>query len=348
MDKKANISNIVKGLLDRLTPRQKAVIQGRFGLNLKECATLASLGSGYGITRERVRQIEALALDAIHGTDLTDLNSFSELVQNYLANVGGAKREDLLLADLQNLVHAPQSGFLNNQLRFLLEASGRFKYFKDKSDLYAFWYVDERAKQAVMNFTKNLLSALKSKKEELVKNQSKFGNLFADIAKSNGLTETVAMNYAGISKKFVANEYGEFGLSHWPEVNPRTARDWAHMVLRREKKPLHFTEIAKAINATRKDRKIHHQTVHNELIKDEKFVLVGKGIYGLRELGLIPGTAREVIGYLLDKHGPMKSKVVVDLVLKERFLKVNTILINLQNKKYFERLGDGRYTIKEA
>jgi len=157
----------------------------------------------------------------------------------------------------------------------------------------------------------------------------------------------VALNLTSISKKFTANHYGDVGLSAWSEINPKTSRDWAYLVLKREQKPLHFTALAERINNIRQ-RKTNYQTVHNELIKDERFVLVGRGTYGLREFGIMPGTAKEVMATLLKTHGPMRSHELVKLVLTKRMFKENTLLLNLQNREHFQRMSDGRYNIKEV
>ena len=90
------------------------------------------------------------------------------------------------------------------------------------------------------------------------------------------------------------------------------------------------------------------QTVHNELIKDPRFVLVGRGMYSLKEFGVMPGTAREVMARLLKDNGPLTPDDLMKLVLSERLLKKNTVLINLRNRKHFKRLEDGRYTVNFA
>jgi hypothetical protein len=348
MKESIRLNKLVRELLKELPQRQKDIISGRFGLDQEKPVTLAKLGGAYNITRERVRQIESLSLDTIKKKKSSDdLGFFVQLVKNYLKNAGGLKREDLLLSDLQKLLKAQKTPSSDNQLRFLLEAANCFKFSKENSSTYAFWYLSEDIKKRAQDFVKDLLEALKPKKKEVVEGKQ-FENIFSSVIKKKKITEEVAMNYASISKRFVKNAYGEFGLTHWREINPKTARDWAHLVLRKERKPLHFTEIAKIVNGLRDDKKIHHQTIHNELIKDDKFVLVGKGMYGLSEFGLIPGTAREVITHLISNHGPMTSDKLLNLILKERFVKPNTVLINLQNRKHFERLGDGRYTIREA
>ena len=72
---------------------------------------------------------------------------------------------------------------------------------------------------------------------------------------------------------------------------------------------LNFREISEAINRTNfVGRAAHPQTVHNELIKDPRFVLVGRGIYGLSEHGFKPGIAREIISQILKEEGPLPLK----------------------------------------
>jgi predicted Zn-ribbon and HTH transcriptional regulator len=130
---------------------------------------------------------------------------------------------------------------------------------------------------------------------------------------------------------------------------PRTIRDRIHLVLRKKKEPVHFTDIAHLINEAKLDDRIAlASTVHNELIKDPRFVLVGRGMYGLAEHGHVPGTAQEVIARILKREGPLKSNEIIQAVQKERLFKHNTILVNLQNKGIFERQSDGRYTLREA
>jgi len=88
-----------------------------------------------------------------------------------------------------------------------------------------------------------------------------------------------------------------------------------------------------------------HTTCHNELIKDKRFVLVGRGIYALAEWGYKTGVVKDVIRDLLKKNGPMKKEDIVEQVMKERYLKKNTILVNLQNNKYFKKNKNGEYTL---
>ena len=86
-------------------------------------------------------------------------------------------------------------------------------------------------------------------------------------------------------------------------------------------------------------------TTHNELIKDPRFVLIGRGLYALAEWGYAPGVVRDVIRDLIVAEGPLKKEEVVERVKKARFVKENTIAVNLNNPRYFKREKDGRYVI---
>ena len=72
-------------------------------------------------------------------------------------------------------------------------------------------------------------------------------------------------------------------------------------------------------------------------------MLVGRGLYALTEWGYKPGVVRDVIREALEKEGPMKKDEIIKQVKKARFVKDNTILVNLNDSRYFKRLKDGRY-----
>ncbi|HAS95554.1 TPA: hypothetical protein DCS99_04015, partial [Candidatus Wolfebacteria bacterium] len=183
------------------------------------------------------------------------------------------------------------------------------------------------------------------KKEELVF-KGQFDQYFTQLVATASLDVAIGMNYLGISKKFSNNPYSDFGLSHWEEIAPKTARAKAYLILRKHGKPMHFRDIAHTINNTGFDKKpVYAQTIHNELIKDNRFVLVGRGMYGLTEHGFFPGTAKDVIRQILVDGGPLAQQEVVKMVSAQRFLKENTILLNLQNKKHFKRLDNGTYHV---
>lgn len=330
----SKLSNLIKVCLAGLNDRQKEIIEGRYGLVKADSLTLAELGSQYSLTRERVRQIEALALKASKNkTENGEFSEFVKTVSSLLRSAGGIKREDLLIGDLVKTSNiTPEQA---NRMKFLLEICAKFGYSKEDKDFYPYWYLTEGDQKKAVSFIGSLVK---------VADRGDFAASFSSVSKNSGLSEAVARNYAAVSKKVAMNIYGDLGLSEWPEINPKTARDWAYLVLKKEQKPLHFNDIALAVTKMR-NKPAHAPTVHNELIKDENFVLVGKGTYTLKEFGVTPGTAREIIAHYLKQNGPLHAKDVVKLVLKERLFKENTVLINLQNRKNFRRLDDGRYSV---
>ena len=121
-------------------------------------------------------------------------------------------------------------------------------------------------------------------------------------------------------------------------------RDYAYLVIRRHGSPIHFREVAKLITELF-NKKAHVATTHNELIKDPRFVLVGRGLYALSEWGYMSGVVRDVIKNIVDKNGPLTKDEIVKKVLKERYVKENTIMVNLQNPKFFKKSKDGKYSI---
>ncbi|MDO8585374.1 MAG: sigma factor-like helix-turn-helix DNA-binding protein [bacterium] len=343
------VNKIVAQCLQPLPERQQEVLRCRYGLGDGRELTLAELGKRYGVTRERIRQIQNLGLDAVRAEGSKNgIESFASMVVAHLEGLGGVRKEEALFADVTDVAsdNGPKET-LGNRVRFLLEASGKLAYAPADKDAHATWgLTGEHMKHAKL-FAAKLAGTLAAKKDEVL-GDKKFNHYFAACASQHGVTDVIGANFVSASKRFMVNHYGDAGLAAWSEINPKTSRDWAYLTLKKERKPLHFTDIANLINTVRKNKRTNHQTVHNELIKDERFVLVGRGLYGLREFGIIPGTAREVIAYFLKKNGSLKSHQLVDVILKERAFKPNTILLNLQNKKYFQRNADGRYTVREA
>lgn len=108
---------------------------------------------------------------------------------------------------------------------------------------------------------------------------------------------------------------------------------------------MHFRDITTAINDTQFDHKrAYLPTIHNELILDPRFVLVGRGMYALTEWGYVRGVVADVIEQVLRTHGPLTRAEVEAEVLKQRIVKPGTIYLSLTNKKRFlKNKQDGRY-----
>lgn len=336
-----NLDQFVETLFDGFTPKQRKVIAGRFGLKIGHRVSLQSIGDELGITRERVRQIEEQMLKKLRGRVESGAGDFLEAVANYLDSVGGVRRDDALIAEVKHSF--PNANTLKNaeqKLHLMFVAAGKPLYSKETDDTNAFWYTTEQSKKKFFDFLKQTLQSFKSADKQAFLD----GKLYLAHCK-----DFTASHFLSISKQVGTNVFGDLGLRAWAEIEPKTVRDKAYLALKKHAKPLHFEDVAKYIAKLGIDKNpAHVQTVHNELIKDGRFVLVGRGVYALREHGFEPGTVREVIARLLKKQGPLHATQVVDHVNKQRILKQNTILLGLQNRRFFKRLDDGRYHVKEA
>lgn len=339
-----NTGNIIEQVIRALSARQREIVEERFGLRDGQEKTLQELGERNGITRERVRQIEAegLRLAREHFSDAGG-DRLVQVAKEQLVALGGVRKEDDFVEDMRALLK--DAVVSKNQLRFLFRIAGEPMYNSENDHFYGFWALDKAGMKKAETFIEKAIKFFGGKKEELVF-KGQFDPHFKQLAIVSNIDQAIGMNYLGISKQFSANPYSDFGLSHWEEITPKTARAKAYLILRKHGKPMHFRDISHTINTIGFDKKpVYAQTIHNELIKDNRFVLVGRGMYGLTEHGFFPGTAKDVIKQVLVDNGPLAQHDVVRLVSSQRFLKENTILLNLQNKKHFKRLDNGTYHV---
>lgn len=342
-------NRVIDDLFAGLDARQKKVLTKRYGLDSGEEMTLAELGKSFGVTRERIRQIESLALNDVRKKAKEGhLNELTSAVVEALKKTGGVRKEEGLLNEIKHFASEAEEVAANfaKQVRFLLEIGKAVVYHREDEGLHGHWHLSLTHQKKALDFLDALVKHLKDKKHETLHNK-KFDQFFAEVVELHKLEKEVAKHYVSISKKFGANIYGDFGLTEWEEVKPRVSRDWIYLILKKAGKPLHFGEIANEIRRLRPSKKTNTQTIHNELIKDKRFILVGRGIYGLREMDSMPsGTIRDILVHILKSEGPLKPKELIAKVLEHRIFKENTILFNLQNKKYFERMTDGKYRTK--
>ena len=331
---------LTKKLMGPLNDRAHEVVYNRFGLGEDaERKTLEAIGKKYGITRERVRQIENAALNLIRKADefKAEQAAFEEL-RNLIDGMGAVVPEEDFLETLT------KDRCVQNHIHLHLVLGDDFtkhkedEYFKDR------WTIDSELTDQVHNSIRNLYESLSD--EEIMAESdivSKFLDHLKDVSEQYK-KEEILKRWLSMSKLLGQNPLGEWGRADSPNVNVRGIRDYSYLVMKRHGSPMHFCEVAKTISQTF-DKKAHTATCHNELIKDPRFVLVGRGTYGLSEWGYKPGVVRDVIAEILKKEGPMKKEEIIDHVMKERFLKKNTILVNLQNSKYFKKTKDGLYAV---
>lgn len=332
-----------KKLLSALSSRSKEVIESRYGLGKNnERMTLEAIGQKYGITRERVRQIENHSIATIRKSKYYNEEKavFDELEQ-LIHSLGGIIMEQ----DLLNHISKDQT--LQNHINFLLVIGHPFKKVKEDDDFKHRWYVDENISNKVHESLKKVYENLKD--EDLIP-ETEMIKAFMDHVKEIAekfKEEEIIKRWLSISKKIGKNPLGEWGKVTSPNISSKGMRDYAFLVIRKHGSPIHFKEVARTICDVFK-KKAHVATCHNELIKDPRFVLVGRGLYALSEWGYMSGVVKDVIRKIIEKHGPMSKEEIVGKVMKERYVKENTVAVNLQNSKYFKKNKEGKYTIVKS
>lgn len=334
-----NYQKVCQKVLGPLPQRQREIIARRFGLGDNPPETLQKIGDDFGITRERIRQIEKESfrkLEKQKGQE--DLKRVFVFLEEHLRRNGGARREDRLLQDLGRVNR-------QNPVRFFLFLGDPFYRFPETEDVYPFWAVEKNISPKIKEIVANLLRKFEGAGRPLVKD-----SLFEKEGKRK--SSELAFSALEITKKIEQGPLGEFGLTTWPEIKPRGVRDQAYLTLKKTGRPLHFRDIAKFSSQLPREffhtHRVLPQTVHNELIRDERFILVGRGIYGLREWGYAPGTVKDIILKILrEKEKPLSRGELLKEVLNQRLVKENTILLNLADRNYFLRDEKGRYLLKE-
>lgn len=331
---------VTKKLVKILPQRSQDVIVKRYGIGASsDHLTLEAIGKEYGITRERVRQIEENSLASIRKSE--DFKKTQEVfteLHNLIVELGSVISESELLD------HLSKNESIRNHIHFLLVLGNEFKKSKEDDYFKHRWYVDAQAVEKIENAIRNLYKELT--KDALISDSEIIDALLKhlDDVAPEYKKEEIIRRWLNMSKRIGRNPLGEWGRAESPNINVKGIRDYAFLVIRRHGSPIHFREVADQINKLF-DKKAHVATCHNELIKDSRFVLVGRGLYALTDWGYASGVVRDVIKNIIDKHGPLTKEEIISKVLKERYVKENTILVNLQNQKYFKKDKQGKYSV---
>lgn len=331
---------VIKKLLSGLPPRAKEVITKRYGLEKDgERMTLEAIGLQYGITRERVRQIENSALVHMRKSkEFKEEKSSFDSLEKILHEMGG------IVAEEDFLNHLSKDAIIQNHVNLMLVVGDAFMREKEDEEFKHRWYIDSDLSKKVHESLRKLYKNLKD--DDLIP-ESEMIAQFLDYTKDVSekyKNDEILKRWLRISKTIDKNPLGEWGVASSPNVRAKGIRDYAFLAMRKHGSPIHFKDIAKIITDLF-DKKAHPATTHNELIKDSRFVLVGRGLYALSEWGYLSGVVKEVIKKILQKHGPLKKNEIIEKVMKERYVKENTILVNLHNSKFFKKTKDGKYSL---
>lgn len=337
---------LVGKLLATLRERDCQILSKRFGLLDHEVETLEAIGQKNNLTRERVRQIEKDSLVFLKKSKDVELEAALQLIFDTIMEHGNVMSEEFLMQTmLVNRLDLKEQ----RAIKFLLNLGEQFKNLRENNAYYDSWHIVgfdlTKLQEVIGQFTKILEDHGRVLSQDDLNAKFKQSALYRD--NQSMLTDNALKSYLNVAKNIQINPFNEIGLKNWSEVKPRDVGDKAYLVLKHHGKPEHYSTITEMINENKFDQRTAYQeTVHNELIKDNRFVLVGRGIYALSEWGYKKGVVADVIKEVLKSNGrPLSRDEIVNEVLKKRQVKRNTILVGLSNRKNFQKVGKDKYTI---
>lgn len=338
----AHIEELVNNILNTIErEREREIVSRRYGLfDRKE--TLEQIGELLGITRERVRQLEKSVMSRLRASaeagDLPGLTDFQETLVTKLDSEGKASR----IATLSSEITGENSSKIEqSRLSFIAELCPQLIVVND-NDFYfqSTALASVHDEKGIQKTIAAIIDAIKQIGEPTPIDK---------VADKVGDSDTKHVEALASISKQLATLNGKWGLVKWPTVNPKNIRDKIYVILQQNGKHMHFNEIAEAIKDSDFKRKdVTTQAIHNELIKDKRFVLIGRGIYALKEWGYKKGTVADIITEVLKDAGePLHRDEIVKRVLKSRYVKETTILLNLQGKTQFNRVAKATYALAE-
>lgn len=342
-----NITKSFSTILESLSEKEKNVIERRVWL-FSDKETLQNIGSSFSpnITRERVRQIEESGIKKIgriiKATILKDIQETShKYLKLHWGVISKEKLTNILIKEL-DLEHNVNSSILE----VVIQSDFDIKKSKQKLGCKIYFILPNANKKTIESVHKEAVKILRKRKDIIEKNE-----LYEQISEIFKAKEKLNITYIDsildLFDDVIVWEKNLIGLTKWKILNPKTLKDKAIYVMKKSKVPMHFIDISNKITESLGDV-VKVNTIHNELIRNKEFVLIGRGIYALKEWWFIPGTVLDVIVSLLEKNWePMSTEEITKEVLKTRNVKPTTIYMNLQNKKLIQRVGRNYYQVKK-
>jgi len=336
-DIKTTVDTILNGIERE---REREIISRRFGLNDRK-ETLEQIGELLGITRERVRQLEKailIRLKIAAEEGMPEVTTLEKQFIRHLHEMGRAAR----VSDLTEKLSKKNTEQDRAHVAFVAELAPNLVVLNENDNYYHGVAIKEHHDEPKLKkFIDDIVKTVKTHGEAMTAEElhEKVDHDHPDHVRA---LASLSKNLASLKDKW--------GLTKWPTVNPKNIRDKIYVILQEKGKPMHFSEIATAIKDSDFKRKdVTTQAIHNELIKDKRFVLIGRGIYALQEWGYSKGTVADIIRDILKKEkGPLHRDEIVKRVLKHRQVKETTILLNLQSKPEFKRVAKATYALADS
>jgi hypothetical protein len=341
-----DVKRIVCDLMIVLNEKERYIIERRFGLVDERKETLENLGLKFNVTRERIRQVEKNALSKLkRNVVTTPLVRVNEMAEEIVSKRGGVVSEDLLFAEILNKANLEKQQVSLNAIRLSLTLDTTLHRVGNTLKMCAYLRFAEITDELIELISEKGVEFLEGKDDVQSDEKLCCGVLKTMGREKDDFAQSFVLSCVELNKR-VKRLPNSFGLTNWRHINPKTLKDKVMFVFQNEKKPLHFIEISnKVIEAGFDKKRVNVQAIHNELIRSNDFVLIGRGVYALKEWGYVAGTVADIIALVLQGGKVMTQDEIVAEVFKQRRIKLVTILLNLKRDERFKRVGRNSYTL---
>lgn len=369
---------LIDAFLERCKDKRAIeIMKRRYGLNSGERETLEEIGNSYGITRERIRQIQEKAIKKLRHPMVKEKNQIIELVEEVLWKNHGIISEEEADQLLSNIFkNIPYDG---SSLLDLLADIGWIQTHKVGD---APFYSPKFSGLNLSVLMTEIIQLLKSNGnlmnvESIAKNLScKTIEVPAQYVSQNAGSETT-LNRSAYNRNYTVYEQKDVMssdklihlVSRCCKLDPRIEERitnhftlyslhnrrhiWSVLIsqiLEKEGIPLHFTEIANRVNdlLREEEKYLDERKVYSLLIETSIFAHTGvRGMYGLTKWGLRKESTQELAIEFIEKSGfPVHWEQIFFYVSKYKDTRRQSIRNILSNSEKFIKKNDGFYWIK--
>lgn len=261
----------------KLPSRTREILELRFGVGGASPASLQAVGDQWKITRERVRQIIVRTGEMLKIKPRSPLGRVQYLLRRHLRRHGSVMVEEKMYASLGLREGDRQA---RGVLRTVLFLDKKVGFCLHRKGFRTYWYLSPASPAFVRRICREAREIFRRRGKPLT--LKGLAEVFRKRGREIGEVELDAVLSA--DSLIGRSPFGRWGLAEWPSICPRLTADKVYLVLEHLGRPVHFEELTEEIKRVHFDERMPVAgTVHNELMRDERFVRVGRGTYALAE-----------------------------------------------------------------
>jgi hypothetical protein len=333
-------------------PRARDIIEFRYGLKTGNKTTLQEAADHFGITRERIRQIEYQGISSLKSQlTTTGPSPLFEKMKECIDNHGGLISKPRLMDELGTSFL--NTGFTIEGIIELVTKIFDGDISQGQNDL-KIKYLSSLDGWTTNSYDLALIELAENRILEILSaspSPIQFTELYLTLVCTDGLL-TLDENLAHsvvLCMSDTQHIHRQLDGS-WCIYRKEHRNDRILSVLRQIGQPAHFTEIAERYNQMYLDRPRSAHNVHAVLGHGEEFVRIGRGKYGLAEWGMHDdgNVANAVRRVLAARQGPMLLADIVDEVLKTWDVQKSAVIAAIDNDARFSKTEDGNIWLTET